>query len=246
MKLNQVVALVKDRKQVAKDKETAVYQALQKPDSFDGFERTFVAVHEGELVPPPESKKIIFEVEKLLADLVKPWSTAVDTILTQDLGNQKATANVSVDINGSKLNLTSVPATHLIYLEKTLVDLETMLSKAPVLDPALNWAPDEATTGYRASPTSSFRTKKVPKVVVAAPATDKHPAQTHLLQEDINALQVNTTQLSGRITQARKNQMLERVVALREAVVKAREEANSQEIDFKEEGRQILDFIFKA
>ena len=41
----------------------------------------------------------------------------IDTIYTQDCGNQIAVGNINI---GGKINITNVPATHLLFLEKQL------------------------------------------------------------------------------------------------------------------------------
>jgi len=56
-----------------------------------------------------------------------------DIVATQDWANCQAVADVVVD---DQVILAQVPFTHLLFLEKQLLDIQTLVEKLPVLDPA--------------------------------------------------------------------------------------------------------------
>jgi hypothetical protein len=139
--------------------------------------------------------------------------------------------------------LTGVPVPHLLFLEKQLADLHTMLSKVPTLDPAFRWR-ENADTGLRESEAAStVRTKKIKEHVVAVPATDKHPAQVYFNERDEAVGTWSNVRLSGAISEQDKRKMLARVVQLQAAVKQAREAANATQLVEFSSG-SILDFVF--
>jgi hypothetical protein len=244
MKLSQVVALVKDRKEFAKNTLTEAYKAAQKRDTFDGLVRTFNPIVEGEPVPPLESKRASNSVNDLLRKIQSPLKIAFDTVLTQDSGNMVANADLQLTLGSKTLDLKSVPATHLLFLEKQLSDLLTFVNALPTLDPNLDWVEDKATGSYRSLPSKTVRTRKVQKSLVLLAPTKEHPGQAQMITEDVPVIEVETTVNSGAVPERRKQQWVDRITSLREAVIKAREEANSRSIEQRNEGEQILDFIF--
>ena len=245
-KLNSIVAVAKDRKDNAKQILTEAHKASQRRDTFDGLVRNFRPILENEICPPAESKKATNSVGKLIDDIWEPLALAMDTILTQDVGNRGAIADVVCAYGSKNLNLKDVPATHLLFLEKQLTDLHTFVAALPTLDPNVDWSPDTATGTFRGTPVKTLRTKKTQRSLVLLAPTDKHPGQAQLITEDVPAIEVETTPNSGAIPEQRKKEILERITLLREAVVQARESANSVSVVEQKEGDQILDFIFGA
>ena len=77
-----------------------------------------------------------------------------------------------------------------------------------------------------------------------APATDKHPAQVEVVHEDKNVGKWKTINQSGAIPARDQHDMLARVKKLIEAVKKAREQANLLDVENKQAGDAIFDFIF--
>lgn len=76
-------------------------------------------------------------------------------------------------------------------------------------------------------------------------ATDKHPAQTQLVQEDVIVGSWNQTKMSGAIQPQQKDMLLQRIEKLQKAVKFAREEANSVDADNVEAGKVIFDWILR-
>ncbi len=133
-KLNQIIAIEKGAKAQANDSITHAYHVIQKSDLFAGVARTYEPQDEEGEQFPPESTKVQFHAEDLLKATGEAWTRLLDVTATKDWANAKARADVKVD---GVTVLAQVPVTYLIWLEKQLVDLHTMVSKLPVLDPSL-------------------------------------------------------------------------------------------------------------
>ena len=136
-----------------------------------------------------------------------------------------------------------VPVTHLLFLEKQLIDVHTFIEKIPTLDSAHDWTYDANKGTHKTAPVEQIRTKKITKPVVLYEATDKHPAQVELVSEDITAGTWATVHFSGMLPADEKRAMLTKVVQLQDAVKFAREEANSSVIEKVEVGAKLFDFI---
>ena len=184
-RLAQVIAVEKEVAKRAMEEVTEAYKILQKPVLFEGFTRVYeprVAEGEDAQPLPSESQRVQKVAEAMLRDAFNLWAGAFDATATKDFANCDARGDVVVD---GKMVLKGAPVTFLLYVEKMLVHAHTLVSKLPVLDPAYEWARDDATGLFRAPPTQAQRTKKVQRPVVLHPPTKEHPAQTQLITEDI-------------------------------------------------------------
>ncbi len=240
-KLNQVIAVISGRKTKATQTVTDCYQRMQKPELFSGISRTYQPKDEDGERLPPEAKSIQVNARELIDQAVANWTEMFDVVATQDTANCVAKADVKVD---GKTILTQVPVTHLLFLEKQLNDVTAFVGKIPTLDPADKWSYDEQADHYATIPTETSRTKKVPRNHVKYEATKEHPAQVEMYHEDVLVGYWRTTKFSGAMSVKQKNETLERVRNLHEAVVKAREEANSIEAPSVKEGEAIFSYIF--
>lgn len=240
-KLNQVIAVIAGKKKQATEAITKIYHIIQKAPLFDGLSRNYQPKDEEGEKLPPESKLIQASVNSMILDARAALTEMYDVVATQDHANCRAKATVLVD---GKTLLSEVPVTHLLFLEKQLKDVETFIIKLPTLDPAETWNYSESAGCHATLPNETVRTKKVPKAFVKAVATKEHPAQVETFHEDVVAGYWKTVKFSGAMPAKMKNDMLDRVRKLHEAVVKAREEANSIEAPPVYEGKTIFDYIF--
>jgi hypothetical protein len=178
---------------------------------------------------------------KTVEELTEELTRLFDLQLTQDAGNTVATADVVVD--GTVL-LAKVPVTYLLWLDKQLTDLRTFVDKLPGLDPSDVWAWDEARGCYASEPVQTVRSKKVPRNHVLAEATEKHPAQVQVYNEDVPVGTWTTVKLSGALPPAQIRQFRTRVTRLQDAVKVAREQANTIEVTNREAGEAVLGYLF--
>ena len=240
-KLNQVIAVVAPKKARAVAVLTEAYHKIQKPPLFDGISRTYQPKDdEGERLPA-ESKAIQVRVKDLISESRSALTEMYDIVATQDYANCEAKADVVV---GGKAILSQVPVTHLLFLEKQLTDVATFVGKLPTLDPADQWGYDQNADCFATPPSESTRTKKIAKPFVKYEATKEHPAQVEVVHEDVLVGNWKTIKFSGALPAKEKNDMLDRVRLLHEAVVKAREEANSREVSSVSVAKSILGFVF--
>ena len=247
MQLNQIIALVNGEKSRKEKIITKTYQKLQKTELFLGISRTYrpLEVSEEGIVEmlPAERRLVQMTVSDAIKDAVSILKDTFNVIATQDIGNQIAKANVVID---GDVILKDVPATHLIFLEKQLVDLYTFVNSFLILDPGEEWKYSEDIGCYKSEKKETARTKKTQKPIVKYEATKEHPAQTEMITEDKIVGYWDTVLLSGAIKKEEKNKILNRIIELSKAVKIAREEANNVKVEMSNIGTDVLDYIFSG
>ncbi len=239
-KLNQIIAVAAGKKADAHKVKSEVHHMFQKAPLLEGISRSYTPNAEDGDKLPPESKHVQVKVSDGVSKVRASLTELFDTVATQDFGNTVAKADVVVD--GSPI-VTGVPVTYLLFLEKQLVDIATFVEKLPILDPAKLWDFDPSTDSYATKPVQTVKTKKVPRNHVKADATDKHPAQVEVYHEDVLVGRWTTVEYSGAIPAKDRNEILERVKKLQDAVKVAREEANTSPVDQKRVGNDIFRFL---
>jgi hypothetical protein len=240
-KLNQVIALMAGKKAQAHKTITEAYQVLQKGGLLEGISRVYKPRDDEGEQYPPEKKSVQLKAWDSIRGVAGALTELFDIVATQDYANCQARADVVV---GGTAVLKDVPVTHLLFLEKQLVDLQTFIEKLPTLDPAESWEYNAEADCYASEPYQTTKTKKVLKNHVKAEATKEHPAQVETYTEDVVVGYWTTVKFSGALPARDRNEMLERVRRLQEAVKSAREEANSAAVDVRKTGKPVLDYIF--
>jgi hypothetical protein len=242
-KLNQIIAIEGGLKNTAKRDLTDAYQKIQKTALLNGISRTYKPKDEEGDVLPPESTLVQTRVDDVLAEVSSSLTRLFDVTLTKEVANGSAKADVVV---AGKTIVKDAPVTYLLFLEKQLVDLKTFVAALPTLDPAEVWNKSTATGDWATEISQTVKTKKVPRTFVKAEATDKHPAQVEIFNEDIQVGTWSTTKFSGALQRERRNALLTRVEDLLTAVKFAREDANSAAVTDQTTGKQVFDFLFSA
>jgi hypothetical protein len=243
-KLNQIIAVANGVKGRTQKAITEVYHKLQKGALLEGISRKYRPKEdEGERLPP-ETKLVNLRVSDALRDVAVVMTELFDVVATQDYANRKASAGV-VLADGKHL-LLNVPVTHLLFLEKQLVDIHTLVEKLPTLDLAEQWIRSEEADCYATATHETVRTKKIPRNHIKYEATKEHPAQVEMFTEDVVVGYWETVKFSGAIPESVKKEMIARVEQLQDAVKAAREEANSMEIEQVKEGKEIFNFLFSS
>lgn len=242
-KLNQIVAVVSGKKTQAQKSLTEVYKKLQKSALFEGISRRYTPSDEDGETQPDEQKNVQYKSRQAMADARAALNDLFDVTATQDWGNCEARADIKVD---NATILENVPVTWLLFLEKQISDLHSFVKQIPVLDPAESWTWDENADCYGTQPSISNRTKKVPRSHILYEATEKHPAQVEMYHEDVKVGEWRTVKFSSALAAQEKNEIIERIRRLQEAVKFAREEANSMEVESVTVGNKVFDFVFGA
>jgi hypothetical protein len=240
-KLCEIIAVVSGKKGEVEKAVTEKYHLFQKGDLFDGISRSYRPRQEGGEALPSEQKQPQLRAKDLAADAVGRWTELFDLTLTLDHGNAVARGEITI---GDNVIAIDVPVPTLLFLEKQLENVKAFLSKLPVPDPAEVWTYDGQQDMLATGGRETARTKKTQKPLVLFPATKEHPAQTQLITEDELAGYWTQTLFTTRIPAQVKNEMLERVGKLLDAVKTARERANASEVDKKRIGGALLNYVF--
>lgn len=242
-KLNQVIALEKGTKTEVYAKVTKLHHDVQKAPLLSGISRTYQPLDdEGEQFPP-ESTRVQVKASDVLDEIAATTARLFDLTITKDAGNTVAKADIKI---GEQVIVADVPVTTLLFLEKQLTDIATIVAKLPVLDPSEDWHYDDNADLYATSPTKTIKSKKIPRNHVKAVATDKHPAQVEVWMEDVLVGNWTTVKFSGALPAKNVNALKERVRLLQEAVKVAREEANSTQVTDRKMGEAIFSYILNG
>lgn len=241
-KLHQLLAVAQGTKQRSQQALTKFYHAVQKPEPFSGILKIYRPKDEDGEQLPSEGVRVQRDAATLLAEVVaelKPMYSIVGDI---DRTNQAATASVEVE---GRVILADVPVSTLLWMEKQLADLRTVLNALPVLNPEHTWSKDASTDMWTTPERVTTRAKKIPRNHEKAPATDKHPAQVEVYYEDVNVGTWHTRILSGGMPPVDVKVLQKRLEMLRDAVKDARERANAAEVQ-RFDASPVLDFLLQG
>lgn len=239
-RLNQILAIEKGTKSRVFGEISKLHNAVQRASALNGFSKTYRPKDEEGDRYPPERQRVQLIATETLRQAGRLLSELFDVTASKDWANTTAKADVVVE---GEVLLEQVPATYLLFVEKQLGDLRTLITKIPVLDQADAWTLDEGSQLYKTEPTETSRTKKVQRPIVLYPATPEHPAQTQLISEDQVVGTWVTVKHSGALPATRKAELLDRIERLSNAVKFAREHANSVEATRREVGERIFRYL---
>lgn len=239
--LNQIVAIEKGVKADSTRAVTDAHRRTQVPSLLFGLVKTYEPLAEDGEKLPGERTLLQLNAEDAITEVGESLTRLFDVVLTKESANCLAKADVVVDGN---VLVKDAPVTYLLFLEKQLTDVRTFVSKLPVLDPSEKWTYSEDVGAYVSEPDVKTRGKKVPRVLVKAKATDKHPEQTEVWYEDVVVGNWTTVKHSGAVSETRRRELLGRVDKLLTAVKYAREQANTLEITDVKAGKKVFDYLF--
>jgi hypothetical protein len=239
-KLNQIVAIEKGVKSRVYSEITMLHKSNQKVELFNGFTKNYKPKEDGGETFPPENKKVQLFASEVLGEFSKALTELLDITAAKDWANCKAVADVVVE--GETL-IKDAPTPYLLFLEKQINDIRTYIETLPILDTSEEWMEDVNSGLYKTSAVTSHRTKKIQKAIVLYEATEKHPAQTQLITEDVTVGHWNVVKHSGAIPLPKKKQMLDKLEKLAKAVKYSREKANSIEAESIQIGAKIFKYL---
>jgi len=244
VKLNQIVALNGPKKADFKKLITNYYHMMQSSGPFFGLERHYIPKDDEGQKLPSESTKVQIKVGDLLDEIRENWINMFDLILTNDVGNCAAKADITID---DVVILKDVPITTLIFLEKQLSDdIKAVLNKVPTLPLSDDWLPVDTDTGlYTTKEIEKVRTAKIEESLVLLAPTKEHPGQAKSVVKDVAVGYWREKKLSSAYPHTKISKLLERLSKLRDAVTLAKEQANSLEISQMKGGKVIMDYLFQ-
>lgn len=239
-KLNQIVALEKGLKGRTTNAITEIHRTLGRSGQFNGFHRNYLPKDEEGEQLPAEGQIVQATVKQQLDAASELLTRLFDVVAVKEWGNMHATAHVRL---GERVLVENAPVPYLLFLEKMLTDWRTLVTNLPLLDPAQVWEYDADNGCYRTAPSLTNRSKKVPRVLQLAPATDRHPAQVQTYNEDIPVGIWHRTEFSGGVPARTRDELVSRANELIDAVKSAREEANGAEVEQKEIADPLFEYL---
>ena len=242
--LNQIVAVENGEKGRAFERVRDLDHKVARSGLLSGLSRTYRPKDEDGERRPPESTKVQVSVEDVLDETAAVLTNLFDVAATKEWANTHARADVEVD---GRVILADVPVTYLLFLERELKQLATMVGRLPTLDAGVNWEYDETQGAWKSDPVETTATKKVPRNHVKWEPPDpsyKQPAQVETFHEDVVVGYWTKIDYSGAIPEDRRRELVERAEKLLRAVRFAREKANSMEVEQVRVGADVFDYLF--
>ena len=244
--LHELLAVKKDLKQQA-DKTRGDLEITfeKKQHHFTGKLKTFTPFGEDAVSKTEDVLEVQTTVLSELAWLKPYLAKSLDAHFHVSRGNM--TAHADVIMEDGKAILTAVPASTLLELEDYFEGLRGFIAKIPTLDPAKGFHTDaEKGTGiFQARPVEKTRTLAQKKVYVLYPATEKHPAQVQLVDEQVPVGTIREQEWSSMLTPADKAKLLDRCEQTLRAVKSARARANQIEVDTTTTiGDTLIGYVF--
>ena len=222
-RLNQVISVEKEIKGRTHSKLSELHHVSQKVDLYNGFTRKYAPKNEDGETYPNEDKLVQLNANECLKKVATTLGELFDITAIKDYTNCIAVANLEID---GVVLLENVPSTHLLFLEKQMITIRTFVEKLPELDPSEDWDLDVNSGLFKTKPSQTHKTKKVPKPMILAKATVEHPAQTHVITEDVTVGYWNMVKYSGALRKPKKIEILNKIDKLTNAIKIAREAAN--------------------
>lgn len=239
--LAQMLGVETGVKQKANKRLGLLQKELTRLPQLSGVSRTYRPLNDDDPERlPPEEVRVQVRADQILGWVAETMTDLFDVVLTREAGNAIASADITV---GEVVIARDVPVTYLLFLDKQLDDLGTILRTLPVLDPSEEWVYDSASGTYRTPERETHRSKKIPFPFVKAPATQQHPAQVETQFEDRVVGFWAKIQYSGALPADRVFSLVKRVEALQRAVKSARQLANATPIEQRKIGTAVFDYL---
>lgn len=239
-RLNQIIAVHNSKKAAAERLLTDAHHSWD-ATKLTGLSRSYQSTVEGGEQLPPESRSVQLRVTEHMRQVMEKVEDWINLAATLESGNLIAAADIIVD---EKVLCPKVPVTILLFIEKRLEQLHTFCSKLPVLPADKDWHEDENRNCFVTMTEKQARKLKVPKTHVKFEPTAEHPGQADIIQVEEVYGYWTIVHMSGAIPEKDRQVLVEKVEKLRDAVKRAREEANSIVVEDKIIGKQIIDWIF--
>jgi hypothetical protein len=241
-KLNQIVAIEKGVRARTQKSVTALHHLTKKGALFNGHVRKYEPLNdEGERFDD-DQQLVQMRVAEVLRDAQTAWTEQIDIVASKDFGNVQPAARADVIVDGEIL-IHEAPVPFLLYLEKELTDVQTFINALPELDPALSWSFDENQEIYRSEATRTVKTMKFEEPVVLLEPTKEHPGKAEMVTKDRTIGHWNLVKLSGCLPLKQKQQLVDKIHRLIDAVKQARERANTADIERQKVGAAIFKWL---
>lgn len=240
LKLNQALA-EEALQRTRRDEGHKWFTAGIRSMVMDGARKIYTSNDEDGEQLPPDEKIVQDTAPNVLSQLVGYYVPYMDAVATKDFGNVAASADVVLD---GKVVIEAAPVPFLLFVEKMLGEWRGYINAMPQRDRAKRWVRQEGMV-WETAPVTQNRSIKEKVPVEVSKATKEHPAQVLVTERAVFVGTYQTTHTSGAYSQEEKEKLLLRVDTLLGAVRRAREQANTTEIDAKEVAKYLFNNIFK-
>lgn len=240
--LHEILAIEQDVKQKKKEMIQKINSILSNSAVFDGYRKKIEFFEEDRKnEEKTEMQKVqctVNDVKKVLIEGISRW---FDLRYQKEDSNQKAIADIVI---GNKAIIKDVPVTFLLAMEEELKELLSVIKNFPTLSKAIDWKKLDDNTYQSEQPVERPKTEKTWLHKVLYDATKEHPAQIKEWSEDRPCGRSIEDKWSGMIPESEKNKYIERCERLYFAIKRARQKANTFEVNNFEIGKDLLNFIF--
>ena len=249
-KLHEVIAVEKDVRQTASKIMGETNKTFSsKHQLFATHSKIYSPLSATDVERPSEDEKAtpITTVTDKLAYCQKQLIRLFDVIIQKEEANTRAKENVVVYYQDEAITLAeNVPVAALVQLENLFETIRSQVfDSIPTLDPTKKWDADvSAGAGYyRTGEITRQSNKKIAKPIQLSAATDRHPAQVQLVNEDVATGTWAITYFSGMLSPAEKSELMGRLDVVLEGIKKARARANTVEVESVVIGKKLFKFI---
>lgn len=251
--LHEILAVEQDSKGNAERSRSQLIDMFRSKQShFTGMKRTYRPFSVDEEKGETSGEKVEAEtrlvttVAEELSNTLKNIQKSIDLGYQIDEANTMARADIKV---GDIVLAENVPATFLLQLEKRLREIRLVFKEIPCFDPVRIWSEDPGADKkhvLRAEPITTIRKMRTKKYKVMYEATKEHPAQVDIFEVDEPVGEIKSYDWSGMLSSRKKNELLEQVDTLLEAVKRARSRANEIEVDKEKKiAEKLISFLLK-
>jgi hypothetical protein len=242
-KLHELLAVEASRKEGFQEALDRAKGLFDSPGRFHSFVRTYHPRAEDEEDSVVERQAMETTVSRELDIIGEGFQKMVDVTYQKEIANTQALGDL--EIAGG--NLSGLPVSFLLHLEKTLKSLRKTFNDIPTHAQGKEWEPTEdhefSSVFHMKHPEVDERTKKVTAFEIVAPADEYHPAQVKEIVEDRVVGELVREIYSGMWRASQKAKILQRTDEMLEAVRKARMRANEMTAPKDEVASAIWDYL---
>jgi len=240
-KLHELIAVEPDLKgRSAKDISDVATMFTAGQGRFVGQTREYAPLdEEGERLAG-ERQELATTVPVELQRVQASFGSWMDVSVNKELTNGSTVADVVID---GKVVIPDLSSPALLNLESKLSSLRVVYEAIPTNDPAERWTYDPQIEVYVSDPKVTYRTNKIPKALIGAPATPEHPANVQYYNEDVRVGTWTTVKRSGMLSPSQKRELLDRLDTLFRAVKSARQRANDIEAEDRKTANAVFAYI---
>lgn len=247
-KIHELLAIEPDAKNEANTRIEGVSRKFAKHANFDETLKTYSPLNEADMdLPDEEFKPMATTVADELEYLHPFVIRMLDIIAQKEASNAEAKADLIVEkADGTELVIAEqVQVSTLVQLENLWKSsLEPLYRGIPVADVLRRWTPHPNRDNVIVTDTKrTQRTRDEKKVIVLYEATEKHPAQTQLIQEKHVVGHFTMEACSGAMTDAQKKKIVGNVQRLIAGIKKARSRANLSPVKVVYLGEKMIHFV---